>query len=166
MRRPLPLILLIWLTSTVAAQDIRFEVKVSTCCGELDDKLLSYAKRELRSLGDVEVDNVINPDYNILLIAAQLTYTAESSPFYVVVSFTVSEYTSRAMWEYYGVKADLVDDVAQKISLRSAGMAHKQADQLGKLIEEIITTFDTDILEPERASRRDFNKMLRESQDK
>lgn len=129
----------------------KVHVEVQGSSKGLADKIESFLKRELRSLRDVEIDND-NPKWRIVVMA---TTQAGLDP--VAFMYLVSETLDLPK------HLDKVEDIPVKL-LTDAGVIYEHIVARGvrlcpqrslpEVCQQIVATFDTDVVEPARAARK------------
>ena len=153
------------------AADIRYKVYVSVTCPEdanTKASIESYVKRELRGLHDVDIMTEREEAQYFLTIAAVKTNNvsghhtgyAFSFCFYARASnfLTVSFLESTLGIDIPKDKEAIIElfGGADKYHPPALGVKTGGTNALKELSEDVVVTFDTDVLEPEREFRDAF----------
>lgn len=122
------------LTATHVAQQKKFKVDISVSSKTDEKEIESYAARELRSLGDVEVTEL--GDFTLIIIVIKSTSVSGSRVFGYDVSYSFLE--------------NIVCDYKLFSDYITGGLQVTDTDGLRKSIESIVTSFDTSVLDKRR----------------
>lgn len=149
----------------------KFKVSVVVTCDDniTKGKIESFIKRELRSLGDVTINNY-TPDYFIFLTVLEPTYvsTGTKTGNIIVSSVCIKNYSLFKSIDYYLPNVNVVKehfgeiiDKSQNINAPPIFYKHyinnlvnfDRTQNLQNICEGIVANFDTGALEPERLKR-------------
>ncbi len=114
----------------------------------LNDRILSFIKRELRKLGDVELVNA-GEDYGTYIVEI----IAVSSGNIIAVSFIFN----KVVFHYVDTGEDKPIPI-REVRFESAKLILSDKNDLGLLCEEVVAFFDEELLD----SARRINKRFRE----
>ena len=131
-----------------------------------EGQILSYIKRELRSLGDVTID--VLGDYRLALVVIELksTSTGVKTGEIIISSVFMKIHTLSEILNYYvpGIfdrnRAEIAKKIFERDSLPYSYhryinnlVVYDKTDDLRNACEGIVAKFDTDVLENERQKR-------------
>lgn len=150
----------------------KFPVAVNVTCDDSITKgeIESYLKRELRSLGDVTIEDLAIYKLSLVVLEPESTSTGHKTGNIIISSVFTKGYYLQKILEYYApltfeLKRDEINDkIIENILVKDAPpiaymdyitnyVTFDKTDNLRNICEGIIAKFDTDVLEKERQAR-------------
>ena len=126
--------------------------------GDLKPEAESYLKRELRSLGDVEITDLVGV-YELSVIILESKYkssgtkTGQISYTYMGLKrFNPFNLTTKLPREHFDTVFDATSNLYYFPEMYGIAM-DKERTELKLLCEKIVANFDTKLLEPDRSKR-------------
>lgn len=150
--------------------DEKLSVSVEVSCDDqiTKGKIESFLKRELRSLGDVTIQDTFTADYSLELVVLEMSYvsTGNKTGGIAVSSVFIKNYSLRKILDYYVPFALVIDsdEILAKMLNEDAPpyryrhfvsnlLLYNKTENLSNICEGIVASFDTRVLEKERQRR-------------